>query len=113
MTLGEAIKARRNQLGLSQDEVGKRFGSNDARVSRMERTSNGQIQTLIAIADALECNIVDILISAGYGEKPSEEHFEVIPAGDMRYLSEEDKKYIKIIIDAIVEKRKREWSDGI
>lgn len=113
MTLGEAIKTRRNQLGLSQDEVGKRIGSNDSRVSRMERTSNGQIQTLIAIAEVLECDVVDILVSAGFGKSQKTDHLDILCESEVKYLTEEDRKYIKTFIDALIEQRKREWSDGI
>jgi len=113
MTLGEVIKTRRKQLGYSQDEVGKKIGSNDSRVSRMERTSNGQIQTLIAIAEVLECDVVDILVSAGYGKALKAEASDMLSTADAQYLTEEDRKYIKTFIKALAEQRKREWSDGI
>lgn len=108
MTLGETIKNRRTQLNLSQAELGKRIGSNDSCVSRVERTSKAKFEVLTAIASALDSNIVELLVSAGYGGQPHSDESIVVPSCDMKYLSEEDQTYIKTFIEALVEKRKRE-----
>lgn len=110
MTIGEAIKERRNKLGLSQDVLGKKIGANDSCVSRIERGGKVQIDTLAAIAGALETDIADILTAAGYARSSG---VVLVAESDMKYLSEDDIKYIKVFTEAFIQKRKREWSDGV
>ena len=53
--IGQKIRIRREQLGLSQDELADRMGSSHVAVSRHENGSNEmKICTLFQYADALE-----------------------------------------------------------
>ena len=58
MTVGERIKKRRLELGLSQDELAARLGlKSKSTVCKMERPgSNPTTETIISYADALGCD---------------------------------------------------------
>ena len=105
MTIGEVIKQRRDALGISQASLGKIVGKNDAYISRIEKKSKICVDALVELADALDLNLEDILISAGYIKKDT---LFFIPESDITYLSENDVEYINTFIGAIIEKRKRE-----
>lgn len=56
--LGRALMVRRIELGLKQSEVGRRCNRSEATVSRTETGRNSSLHTVLAIAHALQANIV-------------------------------------------------------
>lgn len=61
--MGERIKARRSELGLSQEELAKRAGISRVQISNLERgeSKNIQSKTALAIANALDTTAAWIL----------------------------------------------------
>ncbi len=64
---GQKARIRRKRLGLSQQEIERRTGIDQAHYSRIER---GKIKMpgvhyAVLIARALECDVEDILAEAG------------------------------------------------
>lgn len=76
MTVGERIKERRIQLGLSQEELAYRLGlKGRSSVSKAEKSGDTMTTTLIsAYADALECSVIYLL---GYEDIPVESKYSV------------------------------------
>ena len=63
MTLGENIKKIRKEKGLTQKELGKISGINEAQIRRYElggKNSNPKVETIKKIADALGVKIIDL-----------------------------------------------------
>jgi transcriptional regulator with XRE-family HTH domain len=85
MTVGERIKQRRKELGMSADDLATRLGKNRATVFRYE---NGDIEKLP----------VDIL-------KPIADALQTTPQVLMGWVSEETHKKNDIITDAVVRMR--------
>lgn len=58
------VKERRKELGLSQEELSEKAGVSRVIISRLE--NNDQVvtttATLIAIADAMNCQVSDIFL---------------------------------------------------
>lgn len=63
MTIGKRIKARREELGMTQAELAKKIGTTYQAISKYENDIIGTIPTkkLKQIADALDCNPVYLL----------------------------------------------------
>ena len=59
--IGERIKARRNQFGMSQGALGKELGISFQQVQKYEKGAN-RVSTgrLVQICQALECSITDL-----------------------------------------------------
>ena len=65
MTIGERIKARRIELGLTQNEAAGRIGWGQAQWSDLEHDrSSPTVRTLGVVANALRCTAAE-LISEG------------------------------------------------
>ncbi len=57
--IAEKVAARRQQKGLSQRELAELVGTTQSAIARMERGGRPpRIDTLLRIADALECDLV-------------------------------------------------------
>ena len=62
MQMPERIKKRRRQIGLSQEELGKRLGVGKSCVCRLEtENKNMTIERIERIADALEISPVTLV----------------------------------------------------
>ena len=60
--LGDAIRRRRNELGMSQEEFAEVVDCHRNFVGRIERgQQNPTVDTLVRIAKALDCSVRDIL----------------------------------------------------
>lgn len=61
--MGDRIKARRCELGLSQEELANRAGVSRVQISNLERgeSKNIQSKTALAIAEALDTTAAWIL----------------------------------------------------
>ncbi|GKS87652.1 helix-turn-helix domain-containing protein [Acidovorax sp. SUPP1855] len=63
--VGAAIKARRLDAGMSQDQLAERLGVGPEAVSRMERGVVGlTIPKLVELANVLKCSIEDFIPGA-------------------------------------------------
>jgi ribosome-binding protein aMBF1 (putative translation factor) len=57
--IAEKVAERRQQKGLSQRELAERVGTTQSAIARLERGGRPpRIDTLLRIADALECDLV-------------------------------------------------------
>lgn len=64
MNLGSRIKALRENIQLTQSDLGKKLGKTKQWVSNVENDKTQlDIDTLYALSEALDCNIMDILPS--------------------------------------------------
>jgi transcriptional regulator with XRE-family HTH domain len=74
IAVGERIRARRNQLQMSQEELGKALGVSFQQVQKYEngtnRISSGR---LIQIVVALKCGVTDLIGSGNNGPVQSTE----------------------------------------
>lgn len=77
-TIGERVKARREQLGLSQDELAKKLGyKSRSSINKIESDSRNLTQSKIkAIADALDTTPSYIM---GWEEEPVFSHLDILP----------------------------------
>ena len=63
--VGRRVKARREELGLNQDEVAQRIGRTRGYVSRLENGKSGsKLEDVLAIIEALGMRLADIAESA-------------------------------------------------
>lgn len=64
--LGTAIRTKRKDTGLSQEELANVSGIERSNMGKIERGENNlSILNLVRIAQALQCTAADILIDAG------------------------------------------------
>ena len=107
-TLGERIKLRRKELGMSQSDLAEKVGISYAQIGRYEtKDAQPPTKTLTAIADALGIS-PDYLIYGTSDEKAKTRlsdpelinQFKAIEAMD-----EEDKNVVKKLIDAFITKK--------
>lgn len=64
--LGAAVRARRKELRISQEELAIVSGVERSNMGKIERGENNlSILNLIRIADSLRCSATDILSDAG------------------------------------------------
>jgi transcriptional regulator with XRE-family HTH domain len=68
IAVGERIRARRNQIVMSQEELGKALGVSFQQIQKYEngtnRISSGR---LIQIVNALQCGVTDLIGSGNNG----------------------------------------------
>src|SRR5579884_3199601 len=66
--LGQFIRRRRSELGRTQSQRGRRIGYYQERISALERGSYGlpSLNAMAELADALECEIIDLLEASGF-----------------------------------------------
>jgi transcriptional regulator with XRE-family HTH domain len=70
-SIGANIKARRHALGMTQRELAERLKITQANVSRVEASQRGPGgEMLLSIAEALGCDVKDLLGVEGSGEAP-------------------------------------------
>ena len=72
VSIGEGIRARRSQLGLSQRDLARAAGTTAAAVSHIERGArNLSASLLVRIAGALQCSPGDLLAGAAATTEPA------------------------------------------
>lgn len=75
MTIGERIKEIREEVGLTQEELGNRLGVTGVTIMRYEKgTRQPRIEQLEAIAEALDVSVTSLL----FGSTPSTEDSDII-----------------------------------
>ncbi|MBN2258838.1 MAG: helix-turn-helix transcriptional regulator [Anaerolineaceae bacterium] len=108
MTIGDNIRKKRKELGLSQRELASRIESDASYINRLETGKlNPSIASIEKIADVLHCSL-DALVKGHNGDedihiqdKSLLERVRLIDAMD-----DEDKKAITHLIDALLTKKK-------
>ena len=69
--VGQIVKQKREQAGLSQNMLAKRAGISQASLNALEaKTNNPSVETVFLLAAALECTVSELL-----GEKPVDATF--------------------------------------
>lgn len=69
IAIGERMRARRNQIKMSQDELGRKLDVSFQQIQKYERGANRVSSgRLMQVADALQCSVTDLI---GGGEKGS------------------------------------------
>lgn len=69
--VGQIVKKKREQAGLSQNMLAKKAGISQASLNALEsRTNNPSVETVFLLAAALECTVSELL-----GEKPVDAAF--------------------------------------
>jgi transcriptional regulator with XRE-family HTH domain len=70
--IGERIRSRRIQAGVSQDSLGKALGITFQQIQKYEKGSNRvSAGRLLKIAEVLECNVMDFFESVGRDKTPA------------------------------------------
>ena len=85
-SLGDFIRERRQDLGLTQEELAERLGGNvrQSDVSRLEsnRVAMPRRERLLQIAQALEVSLGELLVSSGWLSFDESQRLD-IPTGDV------------------------------
>jgi transcriptional regulator with XRE-family HTH domain len=68
--LGSFVRRRRQELRLTQTQLGRRIGYYQERISAIECGTYGlpSLPALQSLAGALECELTDLLVACGYME---------------------------------------------
>jgi transcriptional regulator with XRE-family HTH domain len=70
--IGECIRSRRLQAGVSQETLGRALGITFQQVQKYEKGSNRvSAGRLLKIAETLECNVIDFFEGVGSGKTPA------------------------------------------
>ena len=104
MTIGERIKQRRMELGLSVDEVAEKLGKNRATVYRYESNEieNLPVGTLEPLAKILETTPAQLM---GWEDEEQDENYRRIFAKKLnKYMEISNKKQADIINDLGINK---------
>lgn len=109
--LGSYLKAKRNEKGLSLNDVYNQTGLTDSRVSKLENNSYKEPSPIMlkTLAELYEISTVELFIKAGYLTYDSLDLCSQIFHG-IELLKEEDKKHIQEQIDYLASKNKKENS---
>ena len=83
------MKARRNELGLTQEDLGAAIEREQKYVSRLESVSARfpEPEMLRRLAVALQCRPADLLISAGYLDADDDERFGALHVTAARWAA--------------------------
>ena len=105
-TLGEYLKAVRNERGLSQYKVYEKTGITDSRLSKAENGAwnNIKLSELKKLAELYNVPIIPICMMAGFFDESDIEEYH---SGfkNVSLLSDEDKRHIQAEIDYILKKK--------
>lgn len=121
MKIGERIKYRREELGLSQDELARRLGYRSrSSINKIEKDASGLPQTkIVAIANALQTTPSYIMGWEEEIKKAPEElaerHFQIIMDADIsemfddfKLLDEAQRKIVKDLVRSLAATKKTE-----
>ena len=106
MELGEIIRNRRKEKGMSLVLLGKELGLYDSDISKIEHGKDISLNLLSQIAQVLDMDILDILISSGHISDDSIKKHQIIPWENLALLSETDMRYIRHFVDALIVNKK-------
>ena len=109
MSVGERIKELRNRKGLTQKDLASKIGITYVQIGRYEKQkAKPSSEVLQKIAVALDTTL-DFLMSGSTSDQASEhiKDKELLQLfAEVEALDNEDKKMIKLFIDALITKRK-------
>lgn len=72
ITIGERIRARRNQIEMSQEELGHALKVSFQQIQKYEKGTNRLSSgRLVQLADALQCGVTDLIGESGTGSMKS------------------------------------------
>jgi len=103
--LGEVIRRRRKEMGLTQEELGNRAGVDPKYIGEIERgNANITIKTLFSISQALDTTPVELLSFSTTGIKNYEE-FKIATRimETTIQLSEKEKALLLKILKALIQ----------
>lgn len=70
MTVGDRLRARREERGFSQEDLAARARVHRNTISDIERgEASATMRTLTKLADGLDCGIQDLIADAGVGDQ--------------------------------------------
>lgn len=108
-TLGDRIKQRRKELGLSQSGLADKVGISYAQIGRYEtKDAQPPAKTLTAIADALNVS-PDFLIYGNVDEKAKAKLTDpelINQFKAIEEMDEDDRNVVKKLIDAFITKKR-------
>lgn len=104
-SLGNYLKAKRDEKGLSMNDVYVQTGITDSRLSKLENGNYKEPSPIILkkLADLYEISVVELFIKSGYLTYDSLDLCSQIFHG-IELLTEEDRKHIQGEIDYIISK---------
>ncbi len=94
--IGSNIKFERTQRGLTQMQLAERVGIDEKTVSRHERGHHISLQNAYQYAEALGCNVADILNVYGSREKRLIKEMMKVPQNDRAIVLESFEKDLKL-----------------
>lgn len=113
--LGRYIKERREELGLTQDELATRIGTSRAYMSQIESGRAKWPQSLIpGLARALNVTQVELAVVAGLITETKVSRDDPFAPGDVRRkilamlpeLRDDDAEFVRIVVETAVERRR-------
>ncbi len=107
-TLGQYLKKKREELGLSLNDVYQKTGITDSRLSRLEKDNYSEpaASMLKALANEYKVSAVELFIKAGYLDYDAIDISSQVFHG-VEKLTDEDRKHIQGQIDYIISKRNK------
>lgn len=110
MTISDAIKARREQLGLSQKDIVLQLGKSDTTLSNIEngKTQKVSLDTAKQLADALGWDMIELLKVIGYLQPEDLARHGLCQFTNCENLSPDDRQYIQLLIDACARRNSSE-----
>lgn len=108
ITLGNYLKNKREELGLSLHDVYLKTGITDSRLSRLEKDNYDEPSALMlkSLAETYRISTVELFIKAGFLTYESIDISSQVFQG-VEMLTEEDRKHIQGQIDYIISKRNK------
>lgn len=102
MTIGDAVRTRREQLGMTQRDIAQQLDTSETTISNIEKgkTQKIPIETVKKLADALNWNIIDFLATIDFLETEDLQKHGLCQFKNWEDLSSEDQQYIQLFIDA-------------
>lgn len=110
MTLRDAIKNRREQLGLTQQDIARQLSTSDTTLSNIEngKTQKVPLDTAKKIADALNWDMIDLLMAINYLCPEDLQRHSLCQFQNCENLSANDQQYIQLFIDACARRTSNE-----
>lgn len=100
--IGNRIGARRRYLGFGQEQLAQTVGLSKAHISNIETgKATPSLEAIVKLADALETTPDAFLL--GVNRDLTTDQHQIL-AAQIESCNEQDRLYLSIIVDAIIEK---------
>lgn len=104
--IGNRIGARRRYLGFGQEQLAQTVGLSKTHISNIENgRATPSLEAVVSLADALQTTPDAFLLGANR-DLNSNDHRTL--AAQIGACSEQDRQYLSIIVEAIVEKSRND-----